>query len=581
MLKHNNNKTIGWLLFLSVMLVMLVPFASASAQNSDNVIASIKTEFNPDYPQKFESGDATIRFDRDGIEIYMLDERIGQVPIDKRDTVMVKVYGDGSYLIETGAGIRMSGKKKSDVIIMSESDKDAAPAPPSPPDKPFEEMEAVEESIRIEKERIEDAIEKAKRIRDDPDFVTKHAEIVRWGTSVHIAENERVEGSVVVFGGSINVEGDVNGDVVCMGGSIDMNGHADQDVVCIGGSISLGPDARVGNDVVSIGGAISKDPEAFIGGQKVEVGSGEIIGDIFDREWEHETRVHIHESSFGNRIGELFWRVLWVLLVLAIIAIIMVFFPNRLENASNYMMADFWRSLLVGIGVWIAFLPLLLLAIITMVICVGFILTPALVLFYILLVIFAYAIAALVFGKYFDDRFSLGFASSMKMLLFGVIVLEFLQVFGKFIALPGSFTIPLGVLFILAGLAIKLIAVTAGIGAVIMSRGGEYSDPHARRTNGEPLPPAPEDDVAATPPAATAPEIGTTLTTEDLNVEPPVDPTPQPTSTEDQADETPVEPEPTTEDKPEEPEQSSEAPETEPQSEPVEPEDDQKKDEKK
>jgi formylmethanofuran dehydrogenase subunit C len=80
---------------------------------------------------------------------------------------------------------------------------------------------------------------------------------VRFGGSVTVAEDETVDGDVVVFGGAAHVMGRVDGDVVVIGGSAD-----------------LGPKADVSKDLVVIGGRLNRDPASRVGGDVQEIGVG-------------------------------------------------------------------------------------------------------------------------------------------------------------------------------------------------------------------------------------------------------------------------------------------------------------------
>jgi len=78
---------------------------------------------------------------------------------------------------------------------------------------------------------------------DDPDLPsrmsTRAGDVVRIGHNVHVEEDERIEGDVVVMGADVVVDGHVEGDVVAMGGDLRLNSTArvDGDVACIGGHL--------------------------------------------------------------------------------------------------------------------------------------------------------------------------------------------------------------------------------------------------------------------------------------------------------------------------------------------------------
>jgi hypothetical protein len=76
---------------------------------------------------------------------------------------------------------------------------------------------------------------------------------VHIGSDVRVAEHERIDAAVAVFG-SVTVEGEVN-----------------DDVVAVAGDVTLGPTAVVHGSVTSVGGALTVAPEARVFGSRQEV----------------------------------------------------------------------------------------------------------------------------------------------------------------------------------------------------------------------------------------------------------------------------------------------------------------------
>jgi len=97
--------------------------------------------------------------------------------------------------------------------------------------------------------------------------------VVRVGGDMHVSRDERIDGDLVVIGGSIDVEGQVDGDVVALGGSVVIRsrGKVEGDVVALGGDVRLHRKAEIEGDAVAVGGEV-KDKGARIGGETVRVG---------------------------------------------------------------------------------------------------------------------------------------------------------------------------------------------------------------------------------------------------------------------------------------------------------------------
>lgn len=92
------------------------------------------------------------------------------------------------------------------------------------------------------------------------------------GGAVHVEKGQVRNDEIVLFGGSVTIDGEARSDVVVIGGSVTVNGEVDGDVVAVGGSMRLGPDARVGGDAVVVGGSLNRSPGAEIEGELVDVG---------------------------------------------------------------------------------------------------------------------------------------------------------------------------------------------------------------------------------------------------------------------------------------------------------------------
>jgi hypothetical protein len=88
-------------------------------------------------------------------------------------------------------------------------------------------------------------------------------DLVVFGGDATIAEGAHVTGDVVVFGGSLNIAGEVQGDVTAFGGNIDVADDAmiGGDLNTLGGSASISPKAVVkGNRVSGVGGVPMRIP---------------------------------------------------------------------------------------------------------------------------------------------------------------------------------------------------------------------------------------------------------------------------------------------------------------------------------
>lgn len=161
------------------------------------------------------------------------------------------------------------------------------------------------------------------------------------GTSVHVEEGDETRDDIVLFGGSVQIDGEARKDVVVIGGSITVNGTVRGNVVAIGGSMRLGPDARIGGDAVVVGGSLSRSPGAEIEGELVNVGIAGLDG--------------LPNFSFGlgDWLGFSAWRlalrttqlVYWLLLALLTVALV----GDRVSAAAGAVQREPIRLFLIGL----------------------------------------------------------------------------------------------------------------------------------------------------------------------------------------------------------------------------------------
>ena len=105
-------------------------------------------------------------------------------------------------------------------------------------------------------------------------------ELVLLGGSVDI--QGEVERDVVAIGGSIKVSGTVGGDVVVVGGKGTFSGHVDGDTVIVAGQGEFSDTAHLNGDAVFLGGPFNISPNATIDGHREIIPFGDVLPHI---EW--------------------------------------------------------------------------------------------------------------------------------------------------------------------------------------------------------------------------------------------------------------------------------------------------------
>lgn len=147
-------------------------------------------------------------------------------------------------------------------------------------------------------------------------------EIVRMGGSVTVDPDEKVEGDVVVIGGSATIQGYVAGNVVAVAGSVRV-----RDGACIDG------------DAVAVGGDVESDEGAVIGGQVVEIGTGLAFpADL----WRGPRAPTWRTGTVGAVVG----LVIWAFVALAAVLLL----RRRVEGMAEALPLHPGRAIVYGLG---------------------------------------------------------------------------------------------------------------------------------------------------------------------------------------------------------------------------------------
>lgn len=281
---------------------------------------------------------------------------------------------------------------------------------------------------------------------------------------------------------TIGADATVRGPVVISRGTLDVRGTIEGDAVAYDGDIVLHPGARVTGDAVAVRGRI-----LFLGGR--------LLGEprVLDR---LEPALAAPAPAISPRIamGRNLGVAAGLIAVLALIGIgVLIFAGDYLDAVSETLQRQFMRSLGIGILGQLGLLPVLLLALAALALTViGLLLIPFAIVAYLLAAAGALTLGFLAMARLAGAGLTRPRGTARAQVLRSVLV--GVAAFGVIWLLAAALTgWPLGgaVMNALAGI-ITWVALSAGFGAVILSRGGV-------RTPAAELPPAPEpaDDTLA------------------------------------------------------------------------------------
>ncbi|OGC78143.1 MAG: hypothetical protein A2Z27_01445 [candidate division Zixibacteria bacterium RBG_16_50_21] len=263
--------------------------------------------------------------------------------------------------------------------------------------------------------------------------------IVRFGSSIHVAPGEVVEGDVVCLGNTINVDGLVRGSAVAIGGRV---------IVSNTGSVE--------GDAVAVGGHVIKHPGGRIEGENVSVGF-----------------VPIPTFSFYR--GAQLASVILLFLVFVFMGIIgYALAPKHVNKIKAKLEEKFLKTVFLGILWQILILPVFLLLIITVIgIPVALLLYP---LFLFLAFVLGFVAIAMYLGEKIKYNTRVTASSPTATVVLGTMAIFSLVLFWAILDFGGDWVPFLGgfhmVLLLLLAFAMFYLFATAGFGAAIMTRLG-------------------------------------------------------------------------------------------------------------
>ena len=277
-----------------------------------------------------------------------------------------------------------------------------------------------------------------------------------------IESGQTVTGPVVVYGGTLRVLGRVNGDAIALGGDV---------VVGQGGQVS--------GNAVAVEGNVRRD--GTVDGE-VRALAGVLTDDAVEPIVDVESRSPASDVKLAAS---------WLCVLLVIGVGILVFAQPYLEGVVDTLETRFWRSFAVGLAGELAAFPVLVLMIVALCITViGILLIPFAVVAYVLalaglLTLGFVAIARLTGGALGSDavRRLSARGSALRGVVIGMLIL-----LGMWIIAGALSGLPVvGALLRALAVMVTFVAVTAGLGATILSRAGTRS---VEATAAKPVEPA-------------------------------------------------------------------------------------------
>jgi cytoskeletal protein CcmA (bactofilin family) len=314
---------------------------------------------------------------------------------------------------------------------------------------------------------------------------------VVFGRNVKLEAGEVIDGDFALFAGNFEMVPDsrVQGDLAVFGGNAEINGEVRGDVAVIGGNVHLAANARVDGDVSSIGGRVSRDDGAQVKGKMLPLTRFD-FGRVFPlfRGFNLSVTSPDRPGSSVFDVVSTTIRVLVLSVVLAIIGLLaMLFLPEHTRLVGRTVLGAAPASFGVGLLTLIVGVAVIILFVVTLCLApIGLLL--ALVLG--LVTLFGWVAVGYLIGQRLvpvlcKRRESTPAVTALVGVAVLTVVQQGLMVLGE---LPC-----LGFFFWLLGAALWLVATSAGLGAVVLSRFGTqpYSGHSTTYPSLPPVPPVP------------------------------------------------------------------------------------------
>lgn len=192
------------------------------------------------------------------------------------------------------------------------------------------QMSASSEDIKT---RVQDAI----RAALDQESGHLRDGMVVLGKSITVRTDETLTDSLVVFGGSATVNGNIDGDIVIFGGNATISGVIDGDVIIIGGSVTLKSTAVINGSVLYIGGKLTQDDGAVVAEDPINL----TFHPFFSDDDEQVLTPSLFRIGFiFNTIALVWWG--------CISFLVSLIFNRQIDRAAHVMLQDPVRAALAG-----------------------------------------------------------------------------------------------------------------------------------------------------------------------------------------------------------------------------------------
>jgi hypothetical protein len=293
----------------------------------------------------------------------------------------------------------------------------------------------------------------------------------------------------------------IDGNLALLNGDLRLGGQVDGDILVLDGTLSLEPSAVVRGDIVQVGGTVARHGGKVEGeflSVKALTGQGAVVAGGTAHEAPHvpavpRIRVRHSRGFVGSIVHNIFQAVggvlgtLTALLLLGVVGALTVYFlKDQLEIVADTARGSFARSFGVGLAGEFLFFPVLLILVAGV---ITWLVIPFYILAFGLALLAGYLAVAHATGEVLaQQRYRYKWIERLRRSNSYYYVFSGLAVLLLPFALAAALELFGGWLSFLRGLTMFVavsatwVAITAGLGAAILARGGRVTE-HARPTS--------------------------------------------------------------------------------------------------
>ena len=196
-------------------------------------------------------------------------------------------------------------------------------------------------------------------------------------------------GSINAFRASIDIGGKVEDTLFLVGGRLQLNGEVSGDVICLGSQVDIKDGAVIGRDLIVIGGRLNKAPGCKINGEFYYIRTREDLKKIT------RTLLPFLPQSGGLTFFKISKIFFWFILAM----LTLLLWPLQVNQAADMLNKSPLRYGAFGLLAFLIFIFLLLISIILSLVLIGIPLLLALLVLYFLVLIFGRAVVFYFIGR--------------------------------------------------------------------------------------------------------------------------------------------------------------------------------------